>query len=147
MRHSLLLGLVLLAQPAAAADDPFRVIKLEQDVRNLERQVQGLSRQLDELKQQLTRAGERRPGGQRPAAAAAPASSSTWLDASAWERVRAGMSELEVIGLLGPPTSMRHEGGQRLLLYAMEIGSAGFLGGSVVLQERAVAEVHKPVLK
>ena len=57
------------------------------------------------------------------------------------------MSELEVIGILGPPTSMRQEGEARVLLYAMEIGSAGFLGGSVELRDRAVSEVHKPALK
>ena len=45
------------------------------------------------------------------------------------------MSELEVIGLLGPPTSMREEGDARVLLYALEIGASGFLGGSITLRE------------
>lgn len=57
------------------------------------------------------------------------------------------MSELEVIGTLGPPTSMRDEGGARVLLYAMEIGSTGYLGGSVTLRDRAVSEVRQPVLQ
>ena len=57
------------------------------------------------------------------------------------------MSELEVIGALGPPTSMREEGGTRVLLYAMEIGASGFLGGSVKLRERAVVEVAQPTLQ
>ena len=57
------------------------------------------------------------------------------------------MSELEVIGVLGQPTSMRQDGDTRVLLYAMEIGSSGFLGGSVELKDRAVTAVNKPVLK
>jgi len=57
------------------------------------------------------------------------------------------MSELEVIELLGAPTSMREEGDARVLLYAMEIGDSGFLGGSVTLRERVVTEVRQPVLQ
>jgi hypothetical protein len=147
MRHALFALLALLGQAAAAADnDSFRVMKLEQDMRNLERQVQVLSRQVDELKQQLARAGDRsRPAAQ--SSAPAVASSSAWLDAATWNRVRAGMSELEVIGVLGPPTSMRQEGDQRVLLYALETGSSGFVSGSVTLRERAVVEVRKPELR
>jgi hypothetical protein len=49
--------------------------------------------------------------------------------------------------VLGPPTSMREENGVRVLLYAVEIGSSGFLGGSVSLRDRKVVDVQKPVLK
>lgn len=128
---------------ATAADD-FKVIKLEQDVRNLERQVQTLARQLDDLKSQLSRSGD------RPVVMTSPSPGSAggaWLDASKWQRLKPGMSELEVITLLGPPSSMREENGARVLLYAMEIGSSGFLSGSVSLRDRAVVEVQKPVLK
>ena len=41
-----------------AAGDDFKIIRLEQDVRNLEREVQTLSRQLAELRQYLSRSGE-----------------------------------------------------------------------------------------
>jgi hypothetical protein len=147
MRHAIFALLALFGQAVIAADnDSFRVMKLEQDMRNLERQVQVLSRQVDELKQQLARAGD---SSRLSAQSSTPAvaSSSAWLEAATWGRVRAGMSELEVIGVLGPPTSMRQEGDQRVLLYAMEIGSSGFLSGSVALRDRAVVEVHKPVLR
>lgn len=52
-----------------------------------------------------------------------------------------------MIASLGPPTSMREENGARVLYYAREIGAAGFLGGSVVLRNRAVAEVRAPTLQ
>jgi hypothetical protein len=128
-----------------AATDELRIIKLEQDVRNLERQVQTLTRQINELRGQLQRSGDRLPA---LSAAPAPAvSSPSWLDVSNWNRVRPGMDELSVIGALGPPTSMREENGTRVLLYAMEIGSSGFLGGSVSLRDRKVVEIQKPMLK
>jgi cell division septum initiation protein DivIVA len=149
MRYLLLALLgVFVGQSALAQDDvTYRLMKLEQDVRNLERQVQTLARQLDEQRQQLSRAGERSLPATRSAEATAAGSSSAWLEASRWDRVKTGMSELEVINVLGPPTSMRAENGARVLLYAMEIGSSGFLGGSVEFRDRAVTAVNKPVLK
>src|SRR5262249_61818563 len=132
-------------QSALAQDDaPYRGMKREQDVRNLERQVQTLPRQLDELKQQSARAGDRSAPSTRSSSASAATNSTAWLEAARWDRVRTGMSELEVIGILGPPTSLRQEGDARVLLYAMEIGSANFLGGSVEFRDQAVSEVHKP---
>lgn len=147
MRNLLIAALLaLLGQSALAADDAtYRLMKLEQEVRNLDRQVQTLTRQLDELKQQSARDGDR--GSAAPRSPSAPPSSTDWLEAARWDRVRPGMGELEVINILGPPTSMRQEGETRVLLYAMEIGSTGFLGGSVELRERKVSEVHKPALK
>ncbi|HEV7608223.1 MAG TPA: hypothetical protein VGO61_12850 [Steroidobacteraceae bacterium] len=141
-----LFALLLLCAPIAAlAADDLKVSQLESDVRDLKRQVQGLSRQIDELRSELSR------GGDRPKSTPLPntpvASTDAWLDAPKWQRVRPGMSELEVIGLLGPPTSMRGDKAERVLLYAMEIGSSGFLGGSVRLRDGLVVEVQKPALQ
>jgi len=69
------------------------------------------------------------------------------VDAALWRRIRNGMSEVDVISTLGPPNSMREDDGARVLLYAMEIGSAGFLGGSVKLRQHAVIEVVQPTLQ
>ena len=150
MRNLLLalLAVPLLGQSALAQDDAnYRLMKLEQDVRNLERQVQTLTRQLDELKQQAARAGDRSTLGTRSPTTSAATSSTAWLEAARWDRVRTGMSELEVIGILGPPSSMRQEGDARVLLYAMEIGSANFLSGSVEFRDKAVSAINKPALK
>jgi hypothetical protein len=128
---------------AAWSSNESRLSFLEQEVRNLQRQVQSLSRQLDELRT--------RP--ERPAAPLAsavpppPATAGQWVDAAKWRRVQPGMSELEVVELLGPPTSMREEGGTRTLLYALEISATGFLGGSVRLRDRTVIEVRVPALQ
>jgi hypothetical protein len=142
MRSLILIALALTSGAALAADDP-RVSFLEQEVRNLQRQVRALSRQVDELR---TRPERPKPGV-APTRAAPASDPALWADASSWKQVRTGMSELEVINLLGPPTSMREENGSRVLLYAMEIGSSGFLGGSVTLRDREVAEVRQPTLQ
>jgi len=141
--------LVFLFLPlAASAADEGRISFLEQEVRNLQRQVQVLSRQMDELRTRPDRLDQKsfEPAG--PASGAGSAASlPRWVDASLWRRLRPGMGEVDVIGVLGPPTSMREEDGARVLLYAMEIGASGFLGGSVKLRQRAVVEVVQPTLQ
>ena len=143
MARMLAMLLALLPLQASAADEQ-RISFLESEVRNLQRQVMALSRQLDEI-----RTRPDRPTAQAPATAGAAASPAAdqWIDAARWRQIRPGMSELEVIDLLGAPTSMRKEGDSRILLYALEIRSSGFLGGSVVLRDRAVAEVRQPTLQ
>jgi hypothetical protein len=145
MRHLIVVAAATFAMSAtASSDDPFRIIKLEQDVRNLERQVQTLSRQLDELRTQAGRTGAQETAREPRAPSQPP---STWLDIGNWDRLRVGMSELDVIRALGPPTTMRQENGTRVLLYALEIGASGFLAGSVRLEEREVVAIDKPALR
>jgi len=132
-----------LAATATAADDG-RISFLEQEVRNLQRQVQALSRQVDELRTRPDRLES--PGANLKQAVPASALPG-WVDAAKWKQVRTGMSEMEVIGMLGAPSSMREEDGARVLLYAMEIGQSGFLGGSVTLRDRRVAQVLQPTLR
>lgn len=143
MRTFLTLIMGLLSAGPAFGDDYNRIIRLEQDVRTLERQVSTLQREISEL---------RRNRGSGPSAVTgrqdegAPPSDA-WVDATKWERLKLGASELDVIELLGPPTSMRVQDEMRILLYAMEIGSSGFLSGSVTLKEREVIAIELPVLK
>jgi len=140
-------GLLLaLCLPCMAADD-FKVIKLEQDVIELERRVEELSRQVAQL-QQRNAAAATRPETpvERPAVTAG---STPWLSAANWGRVRPGMSEFEVIDILGPPSSVRGapDSESRALIYAMEIGSSAFLSGRVELKDRRVVEVQVPALR
>jgi hypothetical protein len=143
MPRLLLTALLLLASFAAPAADDLKVMQLEQDVRDLQRQVLGLTRQVEELQRRPT------PGNRTERAYSPPATTSAgeWVDAAKWNRLKPGMSELEVISTLGPPTTIREESGARVLRYAMEIGTSGFLGGSVTLRNRVVVEVRKPALQ
>ena len=132
--------------PCAAADD-FKIIKLEQDVLELTRRVETLAREVDRLQQRSSsgaapREAERSPTG-------AETCPPPWLHAASWQRVRPGMGELEVIEILGAPTSVRGsaEAPSRTLMYALEIGTSAFLSGQVRLTDRRVTEVQPPVLK
>lgn len=139
----MLIGWSLGSPLAARAADDARVPFLEQELRRLQQQVQALSRRIDELERPVASL----PAARTPSAAPARAADDAWIDPAKWRRVQAGMSELEVVGLLGPPTSMRSQDGARVLFYALEIGSSGFLGGSVTLRDRVVVEVQRPVLQ
>lgn len=136
---------LLLCLPVAAlAADDSRVMRLEQDVRNLQRELQALSRQVEQLRLQTSRPGT---DDRLPPPAPVVTTGPTWLDAARWKRVAPGMPELDVVSLLGTPTSTREKDGTRELLYAMEVGTSAFLSGSVLLRDRKVVEVRIPTLK
>lgn len=143
MRILLVLALSWVTADVAFGDDYNRIIRLEQDVRNLERQVSTLERELDELRRKA--GGGRVEPGRLATASSAP--SDTWIDAKKWRTLTIGTSEMDVIELLGPPTSMRAQDDARVLLYAIEIGSSGFLSGSVTLKDRRVTAIELPTLK
>jgi hypothetical protein len=136
------LMLALLSLPAAAQDP--RLSFLEQEVRNLNQQVRSLTQQVNALRNQPGRVA---PAAAGPAVSAPASETPQWVSAARWRQLRTGMSELEVIGALGPPTSMREQDDARILFYALEIGPAQFLGGSVKLRDRAVVEVRQPTLQ
>jgi hypothetical protein len=140
-----LLPMLVWPQMAIAADEG-RISFLEQEVRNVQRQVQVLTRQIDELR---TRPDRLTPAASSPGATSERSETTLprWVDAQRWRQVRPGMNELDVINSLGPPNTIRDEGGARVLFYAMELGSSRFLGGSVKLRQRAVVEVLSPTLQ
>lgn len=146
MRILLLASLLAFAVPAVAAEE-FRVMKLEQDMRNLEREVQSLQRLVNDLQQRARRAD---PTFELKSDTAAPPAEAdaTWLKATAWNRVKPGMSELEVIEILGKPTALRPDANDRkALLYTLEIGTTSFLTGSVAFDGGRVVEIQKPTLR
>jgi hypothetical protein len=145
MQLAVLMMVAQLGVSATSSADDLKTSRLEQDLRTLQRQVQDLSRQVEELQRQWPRTGIRPKVAVSPAAA--PASADHWLDAAKWRRLKPGMSELEVISALGPPTSMRADSGDRVLFYALEVGASGFLGGSVRMRDRVVVEVQTPALQ
>lgn len=143
MRSVIAASLLCSSTLTVAADD-LTVAQLEQDVRELQRQVQMLSRQIDAQRMQAALPGS---GSTQRSSTPVIGVTPAWIDAARWQKLTTGMSELEVIATLGPPTSMRTEEGQRVLLYALEIGSSGFLSGSVTLRDRAVVRIQKPALQ
>ncbi|MBL8226642.1 MAG: hypothetical protein JNM50_15055 [Chromatiales bacterium] len=144
-----------IAPPATGQVTQLQVNRLEQDVRDLRRELEMQRRRIEEM-ERAAATGPRPPrvAGARPGTAGAstgqPApATAQWLSAGSWEKVRPGLSELEVVALLGQPTSMRtsDDGRRRTLFYALEIGSAGYLAGNVVLQAGQVTAVEIPRLR
>lgn len=139
--------LLLLASAVTFADE-LKTTNLQQDVLELQRLVRQQQTRIEALERQL---------GTRPAitTGAAPGVARTtevpanWLNGGDWDRVRIGTSELEVIRILGVPNSLRRsaDGAQRILYYALEIGTGGFLSGSVTIADHKVVEVEKPTIK
>ena len=139
--------LVLCLGAQARAADDFKVLRLEQQVLELERRVAELSRELASLQQRAGMPARESP--LQPAPENETDETSKWLSVANWKRVHPGMTELEVIDALGPPTTVRGSpvAEAATLLYALELGPGAFLSGSVRLEQRAVVEVNPPVLR
>jgi hypothetical protein len=154
-----ILLLLAVPPPASAQVTQLQVNRLEQEVRDLRRELDLQRRRLEELERLSTRgpagpgtgaARPRTPAGTPTASTGtATAGQAQWLAAAKWEQVRPGLAELEVVALLGPPSSMRvaDDGRRRTLFYALEIGSSGYLAGNVGLEEGRVVTVEHPRLR
>ena len=71
-----------------------------------------------------------------------------WKTPSNWETVQLGMSERQVMSILGKPTSASDSGlGSKTLYYRGEIPGYGFVSGNIQLNliEDRVWQVNKPV--
>jgi hypothetical protein len=145
----LLITALALARPVPAqVVDDLRVRQLENEVNRLERELDAQSRRIDEL-ERGAHSGALTP----PAPSTAPLEredrSPAWLVGTNWDRLKPGMKELDVIALLGRPTTVRADadGKRHSMFYAMELGPNAILAGSVSLGDNGVAEIHKPVLR
>lgn len=140
---------VTLASPLPAfAQDELRVRQLENDVRTLQRQVEMQNQRIDRLE-----SGARSPSlGSAPPTTVTPRaadSSPAWMVSTNWDKLRTGMKELEVIALLGRPTSVHTDESAKThtMFYAMELGPNTFLTGNVRFGDAGVAEINKPTLR
>jgi predicted RNase H-like nuclease (RuvC/YqgF family) len=147
-----LLGVLVIAVPFAlstavsAEADDLRVRQLESEVSRLQRELDAQSRRIDELERSVRNSSlPRAPLSTTERTDTSPA----WLVSTNWDRLRPGMKEMDVIALLGRPTSVRtdSDGRIRSLIYAMELGPNAVLAGNVRLSDAGVAEINKPALK
>lgn len=133
--------------PPAFAQEELRVRQLENDVRALQRQVEMQNQRIDRLE-----TGARAPGSTPPPAVSTPRaadSSPAWLVSTNWDKLHTGMKELDVIALLGRPTSVRsgENAKTHIMYYAMELGPNAFLTGNVTFGDAGVAEINRPMLR
>ncbi len=139
---------VSLAAPLPAfAQDEYRVRQLENDVLRLQREIDAQSTRIERLE-----SSSRTPGLTPPPVTSSPRaadSSPAWLIGTNWDKLRTGMKELDVIALLGRPTSVHTDPDTKThtMFYAMELGPNTFLTGNVRFGDAGVAEITRPALR
>jgi hypothetical protein len=138
----------VLSAPASAqvSLDDSRVRYLESEVTQLQRDLDAQARRIEALEQ----AARITSPLQGPAPGLRMDTSPAWLVSASWDRVKIGMKSLEVIAILGRPTSTRHadDGKLNLLFYAMDLGPDSVLSGTIRLSgDGLVTEINRPVLK
>jgi hypothetical protein len=142
----MVMSLAALPAFAQAPVDDLRVRQLESEVRRLQQQVDAQARRIEDLERAAHLSPSAVPSvpGVRP-----PDPSPVWLTSANWDRVKTGMTALEVIAVLGRPTSTRNDedGKLRVMFYAMELGPDRYLSGTIRLDDTGVVEINRPVLK
>ena len=131
----------------ALAEDELRVRQLENEVMRLQREIDAQNMRIERLESSARLSGTTPlPPPSSPRAAD---SSPAWLVSSNWDKVHTGMRELDVIALLGRPTSVHTDPDKKthVMFYAMELGPNTFLTGNVRVGDAGVAEINKPVLR
>jgi hypothetical protein len=73
-----------------------------------------------------------------------PAETPPWHRASNWTLIKSGMSEAQVVEILGPPTSVNASIDTRTLNYASDARSTTTLNGSVTLTGDRVIAMAPP---
>ncbi len=127
------LTVVLSASTPAFAQESGHLRQLKQEVDMLKRTVLEQSRRIEVLERELQG---------NPSVIFPPAANSTatprmlsaeqpWHDGSTWGRVKNGMSEAQVISILGRPTSVESVGGFKTLFYRGEVNGSGSVSRNI----------------
>ncbi len=80
-----------------------------------------------------------------PVPAPIPPTTPPWYHAGNWDQIKSGMSESQVVAILGPPTSVDSSIDQRTLFYSPDPNSTSTLSGSVTLVDDRVTAMTPPV--
>jgi hypothetical protein len=149
MWRAMIATLLIAFAVSATAQDALRVQELRQEINELKRLLREQSRRIDALEQQLTQSKlTPSPGATSRAPSVAPSpSSDRWLVPAAWEKLRTGMTEQQVLDIIGYPTTSRGSATSKTLFYTVQVGAAGFLSGRVVIVDKVVQEIQKPILR
>ena len=79
-----------------------------------------------------------------PAPAPIPSPAPLWQSASNWNQVKKGMSEAQVVDILGPPTRVDASIDVRTLVYQPDSKSTLTINGSVTLTDDRVTAMKPP---
>jgi outer membrane protein assembly factor BamE (lipoprotein component of BamABCDE complex) len=144
--HRSLIGtnLVLLTCGIAMAQtrDP-RVDDLTKETAQLKRTIADQERRIAELERTV----KVLQGAMTPATARILSDTPAWHVASNWGLIRKGMSEAQVMEILGPPTRVQSAIDTRTMLYMTDARSSTTLSGSVTLTDDRVTASTPPNIR
>jgi hypothetical protein len=123
----------------AQTHDP-RVDELTKETAQLKRTIADQGARIAELEKAVKALQAAAP----PLPSRIPSETPPWHRASNWSLIKAGMSEAQVVEILGPPTSVDTSIDTRILLYAPDSQSTSTLKGSVTLTDDRVIAMVPP---
>jgi SmpA / OmlA family len=141
-RATHVLSLALFALPLTAlaqARDP-RVDALTTEIAQLKRTIADQDQRIAVLEKTV----KALQALAAPAPERIPAPTPPWHQASNWTQIKQGMSEAQVVAILGPPTLAESVTDMRTLYYKPDPRSTTTLNGSVSLQDDRVTAMMPP---
>lgn len=127
-----------------APKDSARAQQLENDITIFKRTVVEQGQRIEALERQLS-SGASPSSPPRSSSPQSSVAARGWHNPASWSRVKDGMSESQVMSILGQPTSVENIGSHRTLFYRGEVGSGGFVSGNVKISQDRVYLVNEPV--
>jgi hypothetical protein len=136
---------------SARADDAARINNLESEMQRLRTQVAEQNRRIQRLEAQLEQQG----GVAIPDAASRaraddstngkprPAGPLPWHSPKVWDQLAVGMSQAEVISILGDPTALEAVDNYKTLFYS-DGAAGGEISGHVNLKDDVVVAIKRP---
>lgn len=136
---------------SAQADDTGRIAYLESEIQRLRTQLAEQNRRIQRLEAQLEQMGgatmtdPRRPISVDGPDNGRPAASGPlpWHSSEAWEQLAVGMSQSEVIAILGDPTALEAVDNYKTLFYS-DGAAGGEISGHVNLKDDLVVAIKVP---
>ena len=139
-----------LAPVSARSDDAARINFLESEIQRLRNQLDEQNRRIEWLEAALAQRGAAVPG--RPsdrrldATAASPKATGPqpWHSLENWDRVTKGMTQEEVVKVLGEPTTVQSVDNYKTLFYSGVTRDGRTLNGLVNMRDERVVAVKNP---
>jgi hypothetical protein len=132
--------LVLMCGIAIAQTRDPRVDELRKETAQLKRRIADQEARIAELE----KAVQALQATAAPLPTRLPAEMPPWHRASNWTLIKIGMSQSEVVGILGPPTSVDNSIDKRTLNYTPDANSTSTLKGNVTLVGDRVTAMAPP---
>ena len=137
---------------ASSADDSARINRLETEIQQLRTQIDVALRRIQQLEEEIERKnGEALVGAtppklpdQAPTPAPLKAGNFPWHSPEPWTRIRPGMTQAEVVAILGEPTQVESMESYKTLFYRGSVAGTGSPNGLVNLRDDKVVAVKKP---